>query len=362
MPSCAYRWLLCRRNSLLLQRRSHEIGLNKTDQQIKTKRPERSNVPAFLLVPLAAGPAHLAMRRRCRYRLFDFQLFLWLFRRRRRIVAFGEFQLDLILVVQLDGNTATVDQTAKQQFVGQRLADHVLNQTRHRTRTHQRIEALLAQELAQSVREYGFHLLLVQLLFQLHQELVDHAQDDIFVERTEADDGIETIAELRRKHTLDIRHFVAGFLLVGETDRTLLQALGTRIGGHHNDHVAEVSLATVVVGQGAMIHHLQQNVEDVGMGLFDFIEQQHRMRLLGNRFGQQTTLVETDITRWRTDQAADRMTLHVLGHVKANQLDAHDERQLLGDFGLANTRRTGEQERADRLVRLAQTGTCHLDG
>src|SRR5450830_3763 len=362
MPSCAYRWLLCRRNSLLLQRRSHEIGLNKTDQQIKTKRPERSNVPAFLLVPLAAGPAHLAMRRRCRYRLFDFQLFLWLFRRRRRIVAFGEFQLDLILVVQLDGNTATVDQTAKQQFVGQRLADHVLNQTRHRTRTHQRIEALLAQELAQSVREYGFHLLLVQLLFQLHQELVDHTQDDFFVQRTEADDRIQTVAEFRRKHTLDIRHLVAGFLLVGETDRTLLQAFCAGIRGHHDDDITEVSLAAVVVSQRAMIHHLQQDIENIRMRLFDFIEQQHRVRLLGDRFGQQTTLIETDVARRRTDQTADRMTLHVFGHVETNQLDAHDEGQLLRHFGLAHAGRTGEQEGADRLVGFAQAGTRHLDG
>ena len=201
----------------------------------------------------------------------------------------------------------------------------------------------------------------MQLLFQLHQELVDHTQDDFFIERTEADDGIQTVAELRREHPLDIRHFVAGFLLVGEADRALLQTFRTCIRGHHDDHVAEVGLATIVIRQGAMVHDLQQDIENIWMRLFNFVEQQHGMRFLGNRFGQQTALVETDVTRRRANQATDSMTLHVLGHVEANQLDAKNEGQLLCHFGLADTGWTREQERADWLVSLAQTGTCHLD-
>jgi hypothetical protein len=44
---------------------------------------------------------------------------------------------------------ATVGQAAEQQFVGQRAADGVLDQALHRAGTHQRIEALLGQVLAQ---------------------------------------------------------------------------------------------------------------------------------------------------------------------------------------------------------------------
>ena len=85
------------------------------------------------------------------------------------------------------------------------------------------------------------------------------------------------------------------------------------------------------------------------------------VRLLGDRFGQQAALVEADIARRRADQAGDRVALHVLRHVEADQLDAQDEGELPGHLGLADAGRTGEQEGADRLVRLAQARARHLD-
>jgi len=62
---------------------------------------------------------------------------------------------------------------------------------------------------AQSVAERDVHLLLVQLLFQLHQELVDHTQDHLLVERVEADDRVQPVAELGREHAADLGHLVA---------------------------------------------------------------------------------------------------------------------------------------------------------
>jgi hypothetical protein len=35
-----------------------------------------------------------------------------------------------------------------------------------------------------------------------------------------------------------------------------------------------------VVGQLAVVHHLQQDVEEVRMRLLDFVEQQHAVRML----------------------------------------------------------------------------------
>src|SRR3546814_5864678 len=72
-----------------------------------------------------------------------------------------------------------------------------------------------------------------------------------------------------------------------------------------------------MIGQAAMVHHLQQYVEQVGMRLFDLVEQQHAMRNLVDRVGEQAALIITDIARRRPDQAADRMALHIFGHVEA---------------------------------------------
>ncbi len=150
-------------------------------------------------------------------------------------------------------------------------------------------------------------------------------------------------------------------VLLGEADRPPRGLRGAGIGGHHQHHVLEVRFATVGIGQHTAVHHLQQDVEDVRMRLLDLIQQQHAMRRLDDLLGQQAALVETDVARRRADQAADRMRLHVLGHVEADQLDAQLQRQLLGHFGLADAGRAGEQEIADRLFRVAQARTGQLD-
>ena len=126
------------------------------------------------------------------------------------------------------------------------------------------------------------------------------------------------------------------------------------IGGHDDHHVAEVRLASVVVGQRAMIHDLQQDVVDVGMRLLDLVEQEYAVRLLGDRLGQLPSLVETDIARWRANQPRHGVTLHVFGHVEAQQFVAQAVSELLGDFGLANAGRAGKKEAADRFGRVAE--------
>jgi len=52
-----------------------------------------------------------------------------------------------------------------------------------------------------------------------------------------------------------------------------------------------------------MVHDLQQDIEKVRMRFFDFIKQQHRVRIFHHRVGQQPPLVETDIPRRRADEA-----------------------------------------------------------
>jgi hypothetical protein len=110
-----------------------------------------------------------------------------------------------------------------------------------------------------------------------------------------------------------------------------------------------------------VVHDLQQQVEHVGVRLLDFVQQQHRMRMLVDGLGEQATLVEAHVARRRADQARHRVALHIFGHVEANQLDAERDRQLPRDFGLADAGGTGEQERADRLALIAQARARHLD-
>ena len=117
-----------------------------------------------------------------------------------------------------------------------------------------------------------------------------------------------------------------------------------------------------MIGQLAVVHHLQQHVVKVRMGLLDLVEQHHAMRMLVNAIGQQPALIEPDIARRRPEQSADRVPLHIFGHVEAQQFNTERVGQLLGNLCLAYTSGTGKQIRTDRLLRFPQAGTRQLDG
>jgi hypothetical protein len=177
----------------------------------------------------------------------------------------------------------------------------------------------------------------------------------------ERDDGIETVAELRREQPVDRFHIVAFALGRAEADGGLGHVGCTRIGGHDQDHVAEIDLLAVVVGQLAVIHHLQQDVEQVRMRLLDLVEQQHAVGMLIDAIGQQPALVETDIAGRRADQRLTVCRSMYSDMSKRSSSTPSEDRQLLGDFGLADAGWAGEQVGADRLVGLAQAGARQLD-
>ena len=67
------------------------------------------------------------------------------------------------------------------------------------------------------------------------------------------------------------------------------------------------------------------------------------MRRLGDRFGEQAAAIVADVAGRRADQARDGVALLVLAHVEAHELDAQRLGELLGDLGLADAGRAGEQ-------------------
>ncbi|CUJ06563.1 Protein of uncharacterised function (DUF3170) [Enterobacter cloacae] len=177
----------------------------------------------------------------------------------------------------------------------------------------------------------------------------------------EPDNVVQTVAELRRKDLLDLFHRIGAVILVDQADGFTLGFTDTGVGGHHQHHVTEVRLAPVVVGQRPVVHHLQQDVEHVRVRFLDFIEQQYRMWMLDHRVGEQTALVKAHVSRRRTNQTADGVTLHILGHIKAQQFNTQRFGELHRYFGFPDTGWTGEQERTDRLMLMPKSGTGHLD-
>src|SRR5690554_3124419 len=112
----------------------------------------------------------------------------------------------------------------------------------------------------------------------------------------------------------------------------------------------EVRLAAVVIRQPTVVHHLQQQVEYLGVGLFNLVEKQNTVWLFGDRFGEQSALVVSDIARRSANQPRHGVPLHVLRHIEPYQLDPHDSRQLTCYLGLADPGWARKEEAAHGLV------------
>ena len=110
-----------------------------------------------------------------------------------------------------------------------------------------------------------------------------------------------------------------------------------------------------------MVHHLQQDVVDVGVRLLDLVEQHDAVGMRADRVDQQAALLEADVAGRRADEPRDRVLLHVLAHVEADELVAELQRELLGELGLADAGRPGEQEAARRPIGLAEPRARSLD-
>jgi hypothetical protein len=134
---------------------------------------------------------------------------------------------------------------------------------------------------------------------------------------------------------------------------------GPEVGGHDDHHVAEVDGAAVPVGEAAVVEHLQQHVEHVGVRLLDLVEQDDAVGPPAHRLGELSALVVADVARRRADEPGDGVLLLVLAHVEADhrplvveQEGGEGPRQL----GLADPGGSEEQEGAEGTVGIGDAG------
>ena len=80
----------------------------------------------------------------------------------------------------------------------------------------------------------------------------------------------------------------------------------------------EIDRPPLRVGDAAIIEHLQQNVEYIRMRLFDFVEEDDRIRLPADRLRQLAAFFITNVTGRSTDQPRNTVLLHVLGNFEAH--------------------------------------------
>ena len=186
----------------------------------------------------------------------------------------------------------------------------------------------------------------------------------LFAERVEDDDLIDAVDELGPEIRLHLAHHRQLDQLVIVAGH-LLDHLAAEVGGHHDDGVLEVHRPPLPVRHAPVVEHLQQDVEHVRVRLLDLVEQNHAVRLATHGLGQVTALVVTDVAGRRADETRDRVLLHELAHIDADQVFLRIEEeggQGLAQLGLADAGRAEEEEGAVGAIGIGQAGARAANG
>ena len=115
----------------------------------------------------------------------------------------------------------------------------------------------------------------------------------------------------------------------GEPDGRLpAYQVGPQVAGHHDDSVSEVHLTSLGVAQMAVVEYLEQDVEDIGMGLLDLVQQDGAVGVASHRFSELSTLIVAYIARRRSDETGYGVPLHELRHVQSDHVILAAEHEL----------------------------------
>ena len=137
------------------------------------------------------------------------------------------------------------------------------------------------------------------------------------------------------------------------------------VGGHDQNDVSEINVATEAIGQPTLLHHLQKHVEDVRVRFFDLVEKHHGVGPTTNFFGELSTFFVADVTRRRPDKAAQVVFLHVLAHVDGDQcilIAKHEFGEGLREQSLTDTGWPCENEATCWAFRIFQSCPTSANG
>src|SRR5215204_6240220 len=291
------------------------------------------------------------------------------------LLGLGDFDIDyglfLVyvfrgLVVGLDYDLGAVGDLAAQDHLAHGVFDHALQHTLQGARPEGGVVAFLGELVQCLVGELDRNVALDELLAEALYLDLDDVAHILALELVEHDDLVDPVEELGTEDLAQLARDAALHLLVGETG--IVRAEAQRLGlvdrlrpdvrGHDEDDVLEVHGAALRVCELSVLQYLQHDVEDIRVGLLDLVEENDAVRATPHLLSELSALVVADVARRRTDEAAHRMALHVLGHVEPDHGVLVAEEILgerPGELGLADPGGTEEDERAARTVRVLYT-------
>ena len=196
----------------------------------------------------------------------------------------------------------------------------------------------------------------------------------LLAELLEDDDVREAVEELRLEGALGlVEDALLELLVVARRvdggveahEGVPLQDVRPDVGGQDEDGVAEIDRAAERVGQAAVLQDLQEQLDDVRVGLLDLVEEHDGVGLAADLLGQLAALLVADVARGRADEAGDGELLHVLRHVDLDDrvgLAEHPLGEGAGEERLADAGGPEEEEGADGAARVLEVGAGAAEG
>lgn len=128
---------------------------------------------------------------------------------------------------------------------------------------------------------------------------------------------------------------------------------GTEVASEHNHTVSEVYGITLSVRESAIVHHLQQDIQDFWMSFLDLVKKNNSISLLSNGLGELSGLIITNVARGRSYETRYGMLFGVLGHIDSDKSLLCVKQfcgQRLCQMSLTRAGAAKEQEGAQRLL------------
>lgn len=196
----------------------------------------------------------------------------------------------------VDCDEGAFDEVAGEDSFGQGVFDFLLDQSLEGAGAVDGVVAVGGELVLGRVGEGEGHAAVGEAPAQVADLNLDDLAEVFAGEPVEDDglvDAVEKLgAEVIAEHRLDRHfHFNVGAAAFGEA----LDVLAAEVAGHGDDCVAEVDGAAVAVGEAAVVEDLEEDVKDVAVCLFDFVEQDDAVGAAVDRLGETTALFEADV-------------------------------------------------------------------
>ena len=270
------------------------------------------------------------------------------------------------VVVGVDGDGVALGEVAGKEAFGEGVFESLLDGAFEGAGAEGGVVAFVHEQVLGTVGDADGEVVVGESFGDVTELDVDDLTELVLAEGFEDDGFVDAVEELGPEDGFE------GFVDVGVdfpvgafVGSELLDLVGGDVAGHDDDGVFEVDGSAVAVGESAVVEDLEQDVEDVGVSFFDFVEQDDAVGASSDGFGESASFFVADVAGRGADHAGDAVWFHEFAHVESyHRVFVVEEEfgECFAEFGFADAGGAQEDEGADGSLGVAQACAAAADG